>query len=109
MDHLGIFTDTSLVIIGNLSEPQSQSALSCVEDKALNEERATGAGYCSHFLPCQLCKLRMMFLFVLHFICCKVLDLAQNDTRCTAPPIKAVSAVVRAGFEGEKREVVGQK
>lgn len=58
-----------------------------MEDKDFNEEHSIGPLYCSHFLPCQLCKLRMMFLFVLQFICCKTVDLAQTNTWCTAPPI----------------------
>lgn len=102
--------NTSLVIVHSLSVPQSQSTLSCVEDKDFNEEHSTGPSYCSHFLPCQLCKLRMMFLFVLQFICCKMVDLAQTNTWCTAPPIspKAVNTVVRAVFESEKWEVGGK-
>lgn len=96
--------NTSLVIVYSLSLPQSQSAFSCVEDKDFNEEHGTRPTYCSHFLPCQLCKLRMMFLFVLQFICCKMVDLAQTNTWCTAPPIspKAENTVVRAVFESEK-------
>lgn len=91
--------------------PQSQCALSCVEDKDFNEEHGTGPWYCSHFLPCQLCKLRMMFLFVLQFICCKMVDLVQTNTWYTASPIspKAVNTVVRAVFESEKWEVGGKK
>lgn len=52
-----------------------------------------------------------MFLFVLQFICCKMVDLAQTNTWCTAPPIspKAVKAVVRAVFESETWEVGGKK
>lgn len=72
---------------------------------------ALGPLYCSHFLPCQLCKLRMMFLFVSQFICCKMVDLAQMNTWCTAPPIspRAVNTVARAAFEGEPWEVGGEK
>lgn len=111
LDHTEKSINTSLVIVHSLSVPQSQSALSCVEDKDFNEEHHTGPSYCSHFLPCQLCKLRMMFLFVLQFICCKMVDLAQTNTWCTAPPIspKAVNTVVRAAFESEKWEVGGKK
>ncbi len=103
--------NTSLVIVHSLSLPQSQSALSCAEDRDFNEEPCTEPSHCSHFLPCQLCKLRMMFLFVLQFICCKMVDLAQTNTRCTAPPIspKAVNTVVRAVSESEKWEVGGKK
>lgn len=103
--------NTSLVIVYSLSVPQSQYALSCVEDKDFNEEHGIGPSYCSHFLPCQLCKLRMMFLFVLQFICCKMVDLAQTNTWCIAPPVspKAVHTVVRADFESEKWDVRGRE
>lgn len=99
--------NTSLVIVNSLSQSQSQFALSSVEDRDVNEEHSTGPSYCSHFLPCQLSKLRMIFLFVLHFICCKMLDLAQTNTWCADPPItpKAVNTVVRAVSESEEREV----
>lgn len=81
--------NTSLVIVDSPSQSQSEFALSCVEDRDENEEHSTGPSYCSHFLPCQLSKLRMMFLFVLEFICCKMLDLAQTNTCCADPLISA--------------------
>lgn len=91
--------------------PKPQSALSCVEDRHFNEERSTGPSYCSHFLPCQLSKLRMMFLFVLQFICCKMVDLPQTHTWSAAPLIspKAVNTVAKAAFESKKWEAGGQR
>lgn len=86
--------------------PESQSALSCVEDRHFNEEDNAGPSYCSHFLPCQLSKLRMMFLFVLQFICCKMVDLTQANTWCAASPIspEAVNTGMKPAFETNKKQ-----
>lgn len=86
-----------IVIVHSLS--LSQFALPREEDRdgGVNEEHTAGPSYCSHFLPCQLPKLWMMFLFVLHFICCKMVDLAQTNTWCADPP-NAVNPVVRTSF-----------
>lgn len=52
-----------------------------------------------------------MFLFVLQFICCKMVDLAQTNTQRTASPFspKTVNDVARAVFESKKWEVGGLK
>lgn len=52
----------------------------------------------------------MMLLFVIHFICCKAVDLAETRTWCTAPPVsgKAANAQVRAALKGQEQEVGGK-
>lgn len=52
----------------------------------------------------------MMFLFVLQFICCKIVDLASTTIWCTAPPIspKAVNTVLELFFKAQKWEVGGR-
>lgn len=100
--------NTSVVIVNSLSQTQSEFALSCVEDRDEDEEHITRPSYCSHFLPCQVSKLRMMFLFVFRCICCKMLDLAQTNTWCTDSFIrpKTGNTVVGLVFESQKWEWV---
>lgn len=94
--------NASLLIVHSLSEPPSQSAPSCVEDRDCNEDQGTVSLYPSHFLPCRLFKLRMMLLFVPRFIPGKMVDLAATNSVCGAGTVNtAARAVLQSDNWGE--------